>query len=81
MEVEGLQLWSLRVLALTRHSLTVCEGGCCIQGGVDEGAWQVWHRVQRHMSVDMGVQVQRRVRRLLWAQELMARGEGSSCHC
>lgn len=61
--------------------LTVWEGGCCIQGRVDERARQVWDGVQRHMSMDMGIQVQRRGCRLLWAQELMTRRKGSSRHC
>lgn len=61
--------------------LTVCEGGRRVQGGVDERARQVWHSVQRHMSVDVGVQVQSGVCGLLWAHELMARRKGSSCHC
>jgi hypothetical protein len=53
--------------------LTVCEGGRCVQSGMDERSRQVRDRVQWHMSVDVGVQVQRRVCGLLWAQELMAR--------
>lgn len=61
--------------------LTVCEGGCCIQGGVDKRARQVWDCVQRHMSMDVGVKMQSRVCGLLGAHELMARREGSNCHC
>lgn len=61
--------------------LTVCEGGRCIQGGVDKGAWQVWNSVQRHVSMDVRVKVQCRVCGLLWAHELMARRKGSGCHC
>lgn len=61
--------------------LTVCEGGRCIQGGVDERAGQVWDCVQRHVSVDVGVKMQSRVCGLLWAHELMARRKGASCHC
>lgn len=61
--------------------LTVCEGGRRIQGGVDERAGQVWDRLQRHVSVDVGVKMQSRVGGLLWAQELMARGKGSRGHC
>lgn len=60
--------------------LTVCEGGRRVQGGVDERARQVWHGVQRHMSVDMGVQMQSGVCGLLWAHELMSRRKGSRCH-
>lgn len=36
--------------------------------------------VQRHVSVDVGVQMQSGVRGLLWAHELMAWREGSSRH-
>lgn len=61
--------------------LTVCEGGRCIQGGVDERAGQVWDCVQRHMSVDVGVKMQSRVCGLLWTHELMAGRKGASCHC
>lgn len=61
--------------------LTVCEGRRRVQGGVDERARQVWHGVQRHMSVDVGVQMQSGVCGLLWAHELMSRRKGSRCHC
>lgn len=61
--------------------LTVCEGGRCIQGGVDERAGQVWDGVQGHVSMDVGVKMQSRVCGLLWAHELMARGKGSCSHC
>lgn len=45
----------------------MCEGGRRIQGGVDERAGQVWDGVQRHMSMDVGVQMQGRVCGLLGA--------------
>lgn len=60
--------------------LAVCEGGRCVQGGVEERPRQVWDGVQRHVSVDVGVQVQSGVRGLLWAHELMAWRKGSSRH-
>lgn len=59
----------------------MCEGGRCVQGGVDERARQVWDGVQGHVAVDVGVQVQRRVRRLLGAQKLVAGRQGASGHC
>lgn len=61
--------------------LTVCEGGRCVQGGVDERARQVWDGVQGHMSMDVGVKMQSGVCGLLGAQELVAGRKGSSRHC
>lgn len=77
---------SCRSTVLVCHALSaptylaVCEGGCCVQGGVDERPRQVWDGVQRHVSVDVGVQMQSGVRRLLWTHELMAWRKGSSRH-
>lgn len=59
----------------------MCEGGRCVQGGVDERARQVRDGVQGHMSVDVGVQVQSGVRGLLRAQKLVAGRQGASSHC
>ena len=61
--------------------LTVCEGGRCVQGGVDERARQVWDGVHGRVPMDVGVQVQRRVCGLLGAQKLVPRRQGASSHC
>ena len=74
-------LWVSVCQALSAPTyLTVCEGGCCVQGGVDQRARQVWDRVQRHVPMDVGVQVQSGVCGLLRAQELVAWRKGSGRH-
>lgn len=40
----------------------------------------MWDGVQRHVSVDVGVEMQSGVRGLLWTHELMAWSKGSSRH-
>ena len=59
----------------------MCEGGRCVQGGVDERARQVRDGVHGRVPMDVGVQVQRRVRGLLGAQKLVPGRQGTSGHC